>query len=544
MIKQRMMKIKMNTWGWKQVIYILALMAHAGSLLGQQPIRSELFENFRETKSQSLLPDFSYAGYHTGEKGIPDIDNYQVFNVIDFGAIPNDSISDRNAIQAAIDAANKNGSGIVFFPKGRFIVNDDSTSQTGIVSKGSNIILRGSGSGADGTELFMKETLEPENPKHMWTGRPMFTMTAEGSDQVVGKVATPAAIGDIELTLEGIGNLQVGDWIALKMLDNDAELVAKELIPHRLDKAWRKLEEKGVGVCMYYEIVNINKNTIRLHAPLAYTVNPKYDWTVYNFSYADEVGIENIAFVGNWKKEFVHHRSWKDDSGFNLLELVHCTNSWIRNCRFTDCSIAAFVRQSANITVINSLVNGNGGHHAITSVHSTNVLLANLKDEASQWHSFGVSNRAINTVIWNCTYPSTTCFESHADQPRSTLLDNVTGGFMTGRQGGAKWSMPNHHSGLVIWNYTQTSKAIKNFDFWPNDDVWFKMSPPLIAGFRSEGTTFREGNLAYLEGLGQVVSPQSLYEGQLELRLGKTPLWLIEAKAQNRGLVYEVAKTE
>src|SRR5690606_5712148 len=181
-----MMKIKTNKWYLQQIGYLLVLMIRTGFVFGQQPVRSELFENFRETKSESLLPDFSYAGYHSGEKGIPDIDNYQVFNVIDFGAIPNDSISDRNAIQAAIDAANKNGSGIVFFPKGRFIVNDDSTAQTGIVSKGSNIILRGSGSGADGTELFMKETLEPENPKHMWTGRPMFTMTAEGSDQVVG----------------------------------------------------------------------------------------------------------------------------------------------------------------------------------------------------------------------------------------------------------------------------------------------------------------------------------------------------------------------
>src|SRR5690606_22720281 len=183
-------------------------------------------------------------------------------------------------------------------------------------------------------------------------------------------------------------------------------LIAKELAPHKLDKNWRKLEEQGVSVCMYYEVVNINKHTIRLHAPLAYAIDPKYDWTVYNFSYAEEVGVENIAFVGNWKTEFVHHKSWKHNSGFNLLTFSRCTNSWIRNCRFTDCSIAAVIKESANITVINSLVNGIGGHHAITSVHSTNVLLANLKDEASQWHSFGVSNRAINTVIWNCTYPS------------------------------------------------------------------------------------------------------------------------------------------
>jgi hypothetical protein len=514
----------------KKILYLFVLMAQAGILHGQQTQPSQLFENFKTDKSRSLLPDFSYAGYHCGEKAIPDVKSDAVFNVLDFGAIPNDEISDRKAIQAAIDAANKKGSGIVFFPKGRFIVNDDSTLQKGIISKGSNIILRGSGSGAGGTELFMKETLVPQNPTQMWTGRPMFTMAAKGTDKVAGKVAAAAAIGEMELTLDGIGNIKEGDWIALKMLNNDAELIAKELAPYKLNNTWKYLVEKGVDVCMYYQVLKINNNTIRLHAPLAYAIDPKYNWVVYNFSHADEVGIEDIAFVGNWKTKFIHHGSWKHDSGFYLFEFSHCTNSWMRNCRFTDCNIAAIVGQSANVTVANCVVTGTPGHEAITSNHSTNVLLANLKDEASQWHSFGSSHGALNTVIWHCTYPSTTCFESHASQPRNTLLDNVTGGFMSGRQGGAIENLPNHLGGLVFWNYTQTSKPIKNFDFWPENEVWFKMSPPLIAGFKGNGTTFRKEKLGYLEGLDQVVSPQSLYEGQLQLRLKKIPGWLMEAK--------------
>jgi len=40
-----------------------------------------------------------------------------VFNVLDFGAVPDDEKSDKQAIQHCIDAAVANGSGIVYFLK-------------------------------------------------------------------------------------------------------------------------------------------------------------------------------------------------------------------------------------------------------------------------------------------------------------------------------------------------------------------------------------------------------------------------------------------
>ena len=111
----------------------LLLLMIAFRVQSQSLIESELFEAYKKDKKQSVLPDFSYAGYQCGEKSIPTIKGYKVFNVLNFGARPNDDESDQDAIQQAIDAANANGSGIVFFPKGRFIVNDDSTLTNGIV---------------------------------------------------------------------------------------------------------------------------------------------------------------------------------------------------------------------------------------------------------------------------------------------------------------------------------------------------------------------------------------------------------------------------
>jgi polygalacturonase len=141
----------------------LVLLATVVQLFAQENT-SQLFRAFQNKSENSILPDFSYAGYHCGEKEIPTITDYKVFDVTAFGAIPNDTLSDKVAIQKAIDAANQNGSGIVFFPKGRFLVNEKDDLPNSIVSKSSNIIFRGSGSGENGTELFMGNTLQPGDP--------------------------------------------------------------------------------------------------------------------------------------------------------------------------------------------------------------------------------------------------------------------------------------------------------------------------------------------------------------------------------------------
>ncbi|MEO9022695.1 MAG: glycosyl hydrolase family 28-related protein, partial [Ginsengibacter sp.] len=309
---------------------------------------SKLFEQYKNDKGNSILPDFSYVGYHNGNKPIPNNLNYKVFNVTDFGAIPDDAISDKVAIQKAIDAANKNGSGIVFFPKGKFLVNQPGDGNSSITSKGSHIIFRGSGSGVGGTELYMKNNLPPKNPEQMWTVPPLFIFTSGGKDQKIGTVNASAKKGDFTLKLSSATKLKKGDWILLKMLNNDPALIEKELAPHHADPSWTSLVKDGVDFKIYYQVAKVDGNTIELEAPIPCDVDPKYNWEVFSFANSEEVGIENIAFTGNWKDKFVHHRSWMDDSGFTIFKFSRCTNSWMKDCVFKDCSIAATISQSAN----------------------------------------------------------------------------------------------------------------------------------------------------------------------------------------------------
>ncbi|WP_156101311.1 DUF4955 domain-containing protein [Flavobacterium gilvum] len=509
----------------KGIIFLLNLFVIT-TVAAQQ--NAKIFEDYK--KDKNVLPDFSYVGYHQGEKNIPNITNYKVFDVTEFGAKPNDDISDKQAIQLAIDAANKNGSGIVFFPKGRFLVNEDGDANNSIISKNGHIIFRGSGSGSGGTELFMKNNLPPANPSQMWTVPPLFIFTSSGSDKKIGQVTAAASVGDLTIQVNTTEGLESGDWIALKLLDNNKDLIASELKNNKVEPEWTSLINKGISVNVFYQIKKIKNGKLTLMAPISYAIDPKYQWGVYKFAHNEEIGIEDIAFVGNWKEKFVHHRSWKDDSGYTMLRIQKTTNSWIKNCRFTDCSVAATISQSANVTVLNCLVNGNAGHEAISAGGSTNVLIAKCVDEASQWHSFGTTGGTMNTVIWKCTYPATTCFESHSSQPRNTLLDGVEGGLMNGRAGGAKENMPNHMQGLVLWNYKQTNEPVKDFEFWPPTVVseWWRIPNPVIVGFTSKGSTFKKEQLGQSESIGTAVEPASLYEAQLKLRLGKLPEWIKE----------------
>lgn len=507
--------------------FIIVLNLFAITFVSAQQ-ESKIFENYK--KDHSVLPDFSYVGYHNGEKGIPDITDYKIFDVTSFGAKPDDNISDKLAIQNAIDAANKNGSGIVFFPKGRFLVNEDGDPANSIISKKGNIIFRGSGSGAGGTELYMKNALPPAAPAKMWTVPPLFIFTNSGSDKKIGQITAPAAVGEFTIKVNTTQGLAEGDWIILKLLDNSKELIASELKNNKVEPAWTYLVEKGIDIKVFYQIKKISRETLTLFTPVSYKIDPKYKWEVYKFANSEEVGIENIAFVGNWTEKFVHHRSWKDDSGFTMLNIRKSTNSWLKNCRFTDCSVAATIAQSANISALNCKIDGNAGHQAINSNGSTNVLIANCVDEASQWHSFGSSHGSMNTVIRKCTYPATTCFESHSSQPRNTLLDNVEGGLMNGRAGGAMENMPNHMQGLVLWNYKQTNEPVKDFEFWPSSAVfeWWKILNPIVVGFTSNGTTFKMEQLGQSESIGKAVEPASLYLAQLKLRLKELPNWIKE----------------
>lgn len=489
---------------------------------------SDLWENFVQAKAngeEPILPDFSYAGYHYSEEAIPTV-HYKKFNIVDFGAVPNDGKSDKAALLKAIQAAAKNGEGIIFFPKGKFRVNTAEDSKDIIIIPSSKIVFRGEG--RDESVLFFEKDLQPKDPNKLWTVPFAIKTRARGGKKHLANVVADARRETFQVEVDKPSNFKKGDWVVLKVQNNSKDLIEYELKPAKVQPEWTSILEKGVVVNERHQVKSVKGKLITFFEPIHSDIQKKHGWTIHSYPHLKNIGFEQLTFEGNWTKDFEHHRSAQDDGGWSILNLNRVVDSWIRDCRFKNVSNAAKFSLSAASTALNIEITENLGHGSISAAGgSTGILLAKINDKAGMWHAVGVAGGSTTgTVVWRSQYPKHTSFESHASQPRCTLFDQVKGGFFLGRGGGARKNLPNHGRYLVLWNYEETDEPEKDFEFWSSKTWYWKIVPPIIVGFHGSGTTFKEDEVQVLESLGEPVEPASLFEAQLKNRLGELPKWI------------------
>lgn len=479
------------------------------------------------------LFDYSYAGYKLGEEGIPEkFDQLKVFNVVDYGAIPNDSISDQDAIQATINAAELNKGGIVFFPPGEFLVNVNPTEANPINITSSNIILKGSGFGKNGTIINMKDHMlqsYPDQPE--WQVNYMFKFFSKKGEGKPSSISKNANEGDLTIEVDNIDNFKNSKFIQLEMAPNlDAvkeALQGKPTRPH-----WERIKETGVTYVENHEIERISGNTITLKDPLINTIKAEFKWVAKSYFPLENVGVEDIFFKANFNDKFVHHKDFLHDNAWSIVSMSRVANSWVRRCRFANVTGGVSFGNSYASSILMLLFEGNSGHK-LTNVTQSARILAGLIDDVSsegQFHGASMSHRTSGSVIWRVKNPKQG-WDSHAEFPINNLVDLYEGSKMT-NHGGFHGNEPHHLRGLTLWNYKRVGDTITNYDFWKMSGrgmYWgFSVVNPIVVGLHGSSTTFNEENLGYLESLGQAVLPGSLYEAQLKFRLKKTPKWIPE----------------
>ncbi|MEI7504624.1 MAG: hypothetical protein WCJ61_15205, partial [Paludibacter sp.] len=241
----------------KHKTIILAILVSSVFSTYAQTNKSAAFEAFKKNPATAVLPDYSWAGYKMGAEGIPDVKG-KIFDVTKYGAIPNDTLEDFDGVQAAIKAAEAAGGGIVFFLKGRFLINEQEGRRDGIVISKPNIILRGSGSGAEGTEIFMKQYMLPKDPEKKWTVPAMFTFNYYKGSSAKSVILDNAKRGDTKIVVENATSFKVGDYVTLKMQNPAAN---KEFLDN-LDtwNNWKTTNEKGVQISEKHKIAKIEEN--------------------------------------------------------------------------------------------------------------------------------------------------------------------------------------------------------------------------------------------------------------------------------------------
>ena len=556
------------------------------------------WQRFRQGEDNVLL-DYSYAGYNHGESAPQGAFSlgYQVINVKERMTAKN--MTAREALisilqekgMTRVNGTNKlnaNAKIVIYFPAGDYVLhNDDDNTRdeskqkdavdsknnnvsSGIEIYGGNFVIKGDG--PDKTRLIMETPNLPTSISNLSSSPILLAIkhtngpNNAGNSPKLASVTENAKRGDFTVKVSGTTGISSGQWVQLRLRSGDRELVKKEIGPIALNENWAIAKAPisinqssddlyGVKITEFHQVKSASNGKITFYEPIMHDIDIKYNdtegWEIRTYKYLENVGIEDLSFVGNALDGYAHHGEghaeqakvgWQYDGAYKPLLLQRVVNSWVRNVHFESVSEALTFAESANSSAYDIRISGKRGHSAVRSQGSSRVFIGKVRDESAgndvygkscqgQFHGCGVSKPSVGTVLWNVTWGNDACFESHATQPRATLIDNCSGGLVYYRAGGDENEVPNHLGDLTLWNLnvTGTDSHASNFAWWSDSDTWWKIFPPIVVGTHGMNVKFpskEQQQVTYEESTGMKVSPESLYEAQLRERLGYVPGWL------------------
>lgn len=552
-----------------------------------------------KTGENNVLPDYSYAGYNHGESAPQGAFSlgYQVINVKERMTAKN--MTAREALisilqekgMTKVNGTNKlnaNAKIVIYFPAGDYVLhNDDDNTRdeskqkdavdsknnnvsSGIEIYGGNFVIKGDG--PDKTRLIMETPNLPTSISNLSSSPILLAIkhtngpNNAGNSPKLASVTENAKRGDFTVKVSGTTGISSGQWVQLRLRSGDRELVKKEIGPIALNENWAIAKAPisinqssddlyGVKITEFHQVKSAANGKITFYEPIMHDIDIKYNdtegWEIRTYKYLENVGIEDLSFVGNALDGYAHHGEghaeqakvgWQYDGAYKPLLLQRVVNSWVRNVHFESVSEALTFAESANSSAYDIRISGKRRHSAVRSQGSSRVFIGKVRDESAgndvygkscqgQFHGCGVSKPSVGTVLWNVTWGNDACFESHATQPRATLIDNCSGGLVYYRAGGDENEVPNHLGDLTLWNLnvTGTDSHASNFAWWSDSDTWWKIFPPIVVGTHGMNVKFpskEQQQVTYEESTGMKVSPESLYEAQLRERLGYVPGWL------------------
>lgn len=480
-----------------------------------------LWQDFIDAKNNGktpILPDFSYAGYHFSEKSIPSVSGKKVYNVTDFGAKPNDERFDDEAIQKAIDAAEKNADGgVIFFPAGKFLLAKDSDSTKQIRISKSNIVLKGSGSGSGGTEIYQHQM--------RINGRQILFKPTNSGQSKLTTITKNAERESFWIEVASVASLKVGMDVVLKHRSEEFTKIYFGSLT--LKPQWTRLfgDNGGILINEIHTIEKIEGNKVKFKNPIHFdlVLVKRAPFELLSFQSIEECGIEDIRFTSNWKsypEEFIHHKNAIHDYAYEAVGMEFVKNSWVRNCEFQDWNEGLFIRSGYQVSVLNVNFTGKKGHASVHARTGYGVLIKNCNFNNAQHHGAGTGYSAVNTVITQCTLGTDQNIDIHSGQPFATLYDDITGGVFY-NLGGPEPGHPHHGKYLVLWNFRHRSEKEQHYNFWDlSRRRNYTIASPYLIGFQSNRKVSVE-NTGLNESQGKEVLPKSLFEAQLALRMKK-----------------------
>ncbi len=505
------------------------------------------------------LPDFSYAGYHWGEKQIPEWS--VTLKVSDFGAIPDDDKDDTGALKKAFQAANqKDGPVVLKLDRGKYILTDI------LYIDRSQFVLRGSGSGEDGTVIYMPQPLnklntpadmaeleeylnvnnkrqrEPERgiderfSLYAWSGGYIWTRKpGERAKPYMSKyhvvpkelaVIKSGKRGTATIEVKDSGKLKTGDIVRINWYNRDGE--NSSLIKHMYNNGpvnvgSRHWESPDMPLIKQeVTISKINGNTVIIKEKLMHDLKPEWYPNITEWNYISEVGIEHIRFEFPFEEYYAHHLEY----GYNAIYMTNTAHSWVKDISIHNGDSGLISDICANVTVENVVVTGRTYHYAVQFGDCYDMLARNIKVDCHVLHSLSFNTGARNCVFTDCMVTTKPSLDQHSGANHQNLFDNIkiveddparTFFYM----GGDGYWAPTHGAFSTFWNIQVDFTFPKPEKLpMPIQGVTNGPSGRLVGITANYPMTIDYGPGVYMEGINRPgITVSSLYDYQLKQRL-------------------------
>ena len=449
----------------------------------------------KEVASLNFLPDFSYAGYRFGNTSLPEIKE-KIISATDFGVKANDNLDDSKALQKALKAAHEvSGNVVLLLPAGKIILSDI------LYIERSDFVLRGAGSGAQGTEIYCprpmmylkdqeslaelreyltstgKRQIEKENnidlpfSQFAWSGGFIWTQVRnQRVKSYMEKYETPPNIfakvikgnrGEKEFLVSDVNRLKVGDVVELELFNKEGE--KGEIIEALYGNSKAKIgyshwkQPNLALVRQQVEIVTISKNKITIKTPLLLDIKPNYQALLVEWNHLSEVGIEHLRISFPDAPRVAHHI----EQGYNGIFLTRLFNSWVQDVTINNAESGILTEEIANVTIKDIVTEGkNIAHYTVEMGGVHNVLVENLKVYNKAVHPLSFNTFATKNVYENCEIFTDPDLDQHAGANHQNLFDNIKVHFDADNSnkyplfagGGANYWKPSHGAYSTFWN--------------------------------------------------------------------------------------------
>ena len=507
-----------------RIASILSLTLFPGILLlwvipsaaADDPLYSALWGRDGELWSaDSRLPDFSYAGYHRGEKPLPAL--RPDCSVKDFGAVGDGQTDDTRAFQQAIK---KSAGKTILVPQGVYVITDFLYIRTaGTSLKGAGprkSVLRFPTPLNEIKPNWGATTSGRRTSNYSWSGGFVWVI-GNLSNKSLATVDAAAKRGQQTLQVSDSDAFHVGDEFRLRMRDMREQTLARYLYaddPGRIENLGSRA---SVSFIARVTKVDTADKRIEFDRPLRTDVRSEWKPEIYQAaSNVEEVGIEDLGF------DFpeIPYKGHFTELGYNAMAMSGVRNCWARNLWIHNADSGIFF-SGMNVTLSQIVIESHRkiepsrkatGHHGITMGGQDN-LVSGFEFCTRFMHDITVTAGSAGNVVANGKGPDM-CFDHHCYAPHANLFTNIDlgeGSRMFQSGGGARLG---RHS--AAWETFWCIRS-RRPQTWPQG--W---GPNLmnLVGLLSSDPPDTEPTGRWFEPLDpQRLQPANLYEAQLTKRL-------------------------